>query len=260
MRLTYLFIICAIILGACSGNNNENNQQTMQTQSDTTASANTAIKDKLNKYTTVKLEADLSKLTAKEKQMIPLLIEASKVMDELFWVEAYGKKDSLINALSDKSLQQYVVINYGPWDRLANNEPFVEGVGTKPEGANFYPMDITKEEFEKASLPDKTSEYTFLRRAADGKLKTVPYHVEFKTQVEKAADLLKQCAQLAEDSGLKKYLNLRAEALLTDKYQPSDMAWMDMKNNTIDVVIGPIETYEDKLFGYKAAHEAYVLI
>lgn len=260
MRLTYLFIFCTIILGACSGNSTENNQQTMQTQSDTTASANTAIKEKLNKYTTVKLEADLSKLTAKEKQMIPLLIEASKIMDELFWYEAYGKKDSLTQALADKNLQQYVLINYGPWDRLENNEPFVEGVGTKPEGANFYPVDMTKEEFEKASLPDKISEYTFLRRGADGKLQTVPYHVEFKAQVEKAALLLKQCAQLAEDPGLKKYLNLRAEALLTDKYRPSDMAWMDMKTNTIDVVIGPIETYEDKLFGYKAAHEAYVLI
>jgi hypothetical protein len=99
-----------------------------------------------------------------------------------------------------------------------------------------------------------------LRRDKTGKLITVPYHVQFKDQITKAAGFLREASRLAEDPGLKKYLTMRAEALLTDKYQPSDMAWMDMKNNTIDVVIGPIETYEDRLYGYKAAHEAYVLI
>ncbi|MDO1446625.1 Zn-dependent hydrolase [Rhodocytophaga aerolata] len=229
----------------------------MQTTQDSTA---TDLAAKLSKYESVKLTADLAGLSAKEKQMIPLLIQAGEIMDQLFWFEAYGKGDSLLNVLPDKQAQTYVKINYGPWDRLENNEPFIAGVGPKPEGANFYPVDMTKEEFEQASLADKKSEYTFLRRDQAGKLITIPYHEQFKEQITKAADLLQQAAQLAEESGLKKYLTLRAEALLTDKYQPSDMAWMDMKNNTIDVVIGPIETYEDRLFGYKAAHEAYVLI
>ncbi len=223
-------------------------------------SATDSLQQKLGMYTSVRLTSDMKGLSEKEKQMIPLLIQASDIMDKLFWYEAYGKRDSLLNSLSSEAARQYVNINYGPWDRLDNNKPFLPGVGPKPAAANFYPADMTKAEFEHANLPDKTSQYTFLRRDAAGKLITVPYHVQFKEEVRQAADLLKQAATLAEDAGLKKYLNLRAEALLTDNYQPSDLAWMDMKNNKLDVVIGPIETYEDKLFGYKAAHEAYVLV
>lgn len=248
-------LLASSLLQSCTENNKQT--QTMQTQPDTMASDMAA---KLSKYEVLKLTADLSALSGKEKQMIPLLIEAAKMMDELFWYEAYGKGDSLLNNITDTQAKTYVQINYGPWDRLDNNEPFIPGVGPKPEAANFYPADMSKEEFEKAALPDKKSEYTFLRRDVAGKLITIPYHVQFKDQITRAAGLLKQAAQLAEDVGLQKYLNLRAEALLTDLYQPSDMAWMDMKNNTLDVVIGPIETYEDRLFGYKAAHEAYVLI
>jgi hypothetical protein len=249
-------LLAACLLLSCAENKN-NQTQLMHTPKDTVASN---LDKRLGNYVPVRLSADLSGLSDQEKRMIPLLIEASKIMDELFWYEAYGQRDSLLNALHDEKEKQFVQINYGPWDRLSNNEPFLAGVGPKPEGANFYPVDMSKEEFEQADLADKKSEYTFLRRSADGKLITVPYRVQFKEQITRAADLLKQAATLASDPGLNKYLNLRAEALLTDKYQPSDMAWMEMKNNTLDIVIGPIETYEDKLFGYKAAHEAYVLI
>jgi hypothetical protein len=244
---------------ACSGSTTNEGQATETVQTDTTAVA-TDLQQKLGMYTTFRLTADLSSLSEKERQMIPLLIEAGKIMDELFWYEAYGKGDSLLNALTDDAAKQFVKINYGPWDRLNNNEPFITGVGPKPDAANFYPHDMTKEEFEQANLKDKASQYTFLRRDAGGKLITVPYHVQFKDQVKRASDLLRQAAALADDPGLKKYLTLRADAFLNDNYQPSDLAWMDMKNNRIDVVIGPIETYEDKVFGYKAAHEAYVLI
>jgi hypothetical protein len=251
-------LVCLLAISLLQGcTENKQQAQTMQTQQDTAA---TDLAAKLSKYDSVKLTADLTSLSAKEKQMIPLLIRAARVMDELFWYEAYGNGDSLLNALTDKQAKTYVQINYGPWDRLENNEPFIAGIGPKPEGANFYPAAMTKEEFEQADLADKKSQYTLLRRDTAGKLTAIPYHVQFKDQVTKAAGLLNQAAQLAEEPGLKKYLALRAQALLTDNYQPSDMAWMDMKNNTIDVVIGPIETYEDRLFGYKAAHEAYVLI
>ncbi|MEJ8801398.1 dipeptidyl-peptidase 3 family protein [Pontibacter sp. H249] len=238
----------------CTSNTTEGETAT------TAVETNNSIKQKLDMYTTVRLTSDLSHLSENERKMIPLLIEAGNIMNELFWYEAYGKRDSLMTALNDEQVKRFVQINYGPWDRLNNNEPFVTGVGPKPDAANFYPADMTKEEFESANLKDKTSQYTFLRRDANGKLITVPYHVQFKDQVKRVSDLLKQAATLAEEPGLKKYLNLRAEAMLTDNYQPSDLAWMDMKNNKIDVVIGPIETYEDKLFGYKAAHETYVLI
>lgn len=254
----YLFLFASALAAAtfgCTGSTTEDAAATAET-----VQSGDALQQKLAMYTAVRLTADMDKLTANERQMIPLLIEASKIMDKLFWYEAYGKGDSLLVALDNEAARQYVKINYGPWDRLNNNEPFIEGVGPKPEGANFYPVDMTKEEFEQANLPDKTSLYTFLRRDASGQLITVPYHVQFKEDVKRASDLLKQAANLADDAGLKNYLSLRAQALLDDKYQPSDLAWMDMKNNKIDVVIGPIETYEDKLFGYKAAHEAYVLI
>ena len=214
----------------------------------------------LGKYVPVRLTTDLTALSDKQRQMIPILIDAAKIMDELFWYEAYGEKEEILGKIQDDKLKQFVNINYGPWDRLDGNNSFIGGINAKPAGANFYPEDMTKEEFETAALDGKKGLYTFLRRAEDGKLKVVPYHVRFAAQVKKASGLLKQAAALAEEEGLKNYLNRRAEALLNDDYQPSDLAWMDMKENQLDVVIGPIETYEDQLFGYKAAHECYVLV
>ncbi|WP_436515729.1 dipeptidyl-peptidase 3 family protein [Ekhidna sp. To15] len=220
----------------------------------------TQMQKKVAIYKNVKLTTDISQLSESEKMMIPKMIEVSKIMDELFWYEAYGKKDSLLASLTDPATKRYVQINYGPWDRLANNEPFLEGVKSKPEGANYYPTDMTKEEFEAAELEGKTSLYTFIRRDDSGNLTTIPYNEMFAEQVQRASDLLRECAELAEDEGLKSYLALRADALLNDEYQASDMAWMDMKTNGLDFVVGPIENYEDKLYNYKAAHEAYVLV
>lgn len=211
-------------------------------------------------YKTVKLTTDLSKLADHEKQMIPLMIEAAEIMDELFWYESYGKGDSLLSTVNDEKLKKYIRINYGPWDRLQEFQSFIPGIGEKPAGANFYPADITREEFDAFEDAEKQSQYTFLRRNAEGKLYTIPYHEMFEDQITRAADLIRQCAELAQDPGLKKYLSLRAEALLTDQYQESDFAWMDMKTNGLDLVIGPIENYEDKLYNYKTAHEAYVLV
>ena len=222
---------------------------------------------RMSEYTTVKLSADTSALTAKEKQMIPLLIEAAKAMDPIFWEQTYGSRDSLFASVNDEGIRRFIDINYGPYDRLNENEAFIPEVGPRPPGANLYPKDITKEEFEaalakgpKAHADSLKDLYTLVRRGPDSSLIAIPYHVAFKTQNEIAAAKLREAAKLAEDPGLKKYLELRAEAILTDDYQASDLAWMDMKNNTIDVVIGPIETYEDELYGYKAANEAYVLI
>ena len=216
----------------------------------------------LQTYTTFRLTADLASLSDKERQMIPLLIEAAHEMDSVFWVQAYGKRDSLLATIGNEALRRYVEINYGPWDRLNDNEPFIEGVGPKPAGANLYPPDITKEEFEAAAAQDEAlgSLYTMVRRDSAGNLIAIPYHEYFAEHVRRASEKLSEAAVLAEDEGLRRYLELRAAALLDDEYQESDFAWMDMKDNTIDVVIGPIETYEDQLFGYKATHEAYVLV
>ncbi len=216
--------------------------------------------ERLKIYAPVKLTADLSHLSENEKKMIVLFIEAAKQMNEVFKKQAYGNLDSLLATISDSSTRELIKINYGPWDRLNGDSSFVRYTGAKPEGANFYPVDMTKEEFEALKADDKKSLYTILRRNEKRELVTIPYHVAYKTEVEYAAFILKQAADLAEDAGLKKYLTLRAEALLTDDYTASDYAWLDMKTNGIDIVIGPIESYEDKIFGYKASNEAYVFI
>ncbi len=214
----------------------------------------------LSKYTPFKLTTDISKLSENQKKMIPLMIEAADIMDDIFWYQAYGDKQNLLASLTSEKEKKAAMINYGPWDRLGNNEPWLDGVGAKPLGANFYPQDMTKEEFDQAEIAGKDDLYSILRRDEAGKLKVIPYHVQFKDQHQKAATLLEKAADYADNDQLKHYLMLRADALRTDKYQPSDMAWLDMKTNQIDFVMGPIENYEDQLFGYKAAHEAYVLI
>ena len=216
----------------------------------------------LSKYTTVRLTSDLSSLSERERQMIPLLIDAAVVMDSLFWLQSYGQRDSLLSSISDPNLRRFAEINYGPWDRLDGNKPFIQGAGPKPDGANFYPEEMTKEEFETAAAEqtDLRSLYTMVRRDSLRSLVTIPYHEFFSGGLDRAAGKLREAAELAEDEGLRRYLELRAEALLTDDYQPSDRAWMEMKDNAIDVVIGPIETYEDQLLGLKAAYEAFVLI
>lgn len=211
-------------------------------------------------YTKVRLGTDLGTLSEKQERMIPILIEVAQIMDGIFWQQAYGDKEELLNGINDQRERDFAAINYGPWDRLNNNESFVAGVGEKPAGANFYPTDMTKEEFEAADLEDKASLYTILRRNEDGKLYTIPYHEAFAEETQRASELLKKAAELAENEQLKKYLTLKAEALLTDEYRESDLAWMDMTTNQIDIITGPTETYEDQLFGYKASHTTYVLV
>ena len=215
---------------------------------------------KVQEYAVVKLTTDIDKLTDTERQMIPLLIEAADIIDDLYWQQTLGDKKSFLDTITDTLVRQFAEINYGPWERLNGNKPFIPGIGEKPAGANFYPKEMTKEEFEKWDVKDKTNQYTLVRRNNDGSLTAIWYHDAFKEQVEKAAELLKQAAGLAEDPGLKKYLQLRAESLMKDDYFASDMAWMDMKDNTLDFVIGPIENYEDELYGYKTAYEGVVLV
>lgn len=229
------------------------------------AEAAADVERRLDQYTTVRLEADVSALTDAQRAMIPHLIEAARAMDEAFWLQAYGEPEPFLAGL-DGPLRRFAEINYGPWDRLADNEPFVPGVGPKPPGARFYPEDMTAEELEAAAAasPERAealrSHYTVVRRGEGGELLTVPYSEAYAEHYRRAADALRAAAALAEDPGLRRYLELRAEALLTDDYYQSDVAWMEMKDNTLDVVVGPIETYEDALLGAKAANEAYVLV
>lgn len=215
---------------------------------------------KLNEFAPVKLTADLSHLSSAERQILPLLFQAADIMEDLFWRQAVGNHKDFLSRISDPAAKAYAQIHYGPWDRLQGNAPFLTNVNKKPAGANFYPEDMTREEFEAWDDPDKTSLYTLIRRDEQGNLKSVWYHDAYKTELKKAAALLRKASDLSDDEGLKNYLLLRADALLTGNYQPSDLAWMDMKTSNIDFVVGPIENYEDQLFGYKAAFESFILI
>ena len=218
------------------------------------------LQKQVDEFVEVELTSDISHLSDNQKEMLSYLFEAAKLMEDIFWKEAYGDKEALLTSLDNQAAKDFVKINYGPWERLNDNKPFLEGVSEKPAGAQFYPIDMTKEEFEALEAEDKTSLYTLVERDENGKLYTVPYHKAFEEETSKAIELIKKAAELAEDDGFKKYLELRAEALASDDYFESDLAWMSMKNNKIDFIVGPIENYEDALFGYKAAHESFILI
>lgn len=212
-------------------------------------------------YAEMTLTADLSELSDEQREMIGLLIAASEIMDDLFWAQAYGDDhEAWLASIDDADTRHFAELNYGPWDRLDGDKPFIEGVGAKPPGANLYPADMSKEEFEQAYLPGKNGLYSLIRRDQEGSLTLVPYHVAYADELKAAADLLRSAAQLAESTDFASYLKLRAAALISDDYQVSDMFWMDVRDNDIDVVIGAIESYEDALFGYRAAYESYVLV
>ena len=211
-------------------------------------------------YAEVSLNVDFTHLNNPQRRMIGLLIDAAKITDDIFWKQVWGDKDELLSNIANRKEKQFAIINYGPWDRLAADQPFLEGFGPRPPGARFYPHDMTKAEFESWQQEGKDGQYSMVQRDADGGLMLVPYSKAFETEIGAIADLLIQASDLAEDKEFAAYLRLRAEALKTDNYQASDMAWMDMKNNPVELVIGPIETYQDALFGYRAAFETFVLI
>ena len=251
MRLQHFLFISVLIIGSCG----------TPTQDISVADPG-LMAGKSEMYTQVRLNADLSDLTDNEKKMIPILVAVAEIMDDIFWQQAYGDKESFLSGIEDSSVRAFADINYGPWDRLSNNEPFIDGVGAKPAGARFYPSDMTKEELNASDIPDdvKHSLYTMIKRDDAGLLYAIPYHKAFAKKTEKAAQLLEQASELADNAELKIYLTLKAEGLRTDEYRASDLAWMDMTTNRIDIITGPTETYEDQLYGAKAAHTTYILV
>ncbi|MBN3034627.1 MAG: Zn-dependent hydrolase [Bacteroidales bacterium] len=244
--------ILSVMVSGCGGRQGDSTGRQEEQLSD--------IQMKLNQYVEVTLTTDISHLSAQEKEMLPLLFKAADIMDHLFWKQDVGDKDAFLAGIKDPDVRRYALINYGPWDHLDGLKPFIDGYGEKPKGAEFYPHDMTVEEFEAFDHPDKTSLYTVIRRGDDGALQVVWYHEAYRDELQKAAGLLREAAALAGDPEFAEYLKLRAEALVTSNYQPSDLAWLDVRNNNVDLVIGPIENYTDQLFGYKAAFESFILI
>lgn len=256
MRKSFpVFILLIILFLGCSSQNEDERE---------------IMKQKIDQFSVTKINYDESLLDENQKMVVQKLHESAKVMDEIFLEQVYSQnfeiRDRLQNETDELSkLQlQYFTINFGPFDRLDNNRPFI-GDKEKPLGANFYPEDITKEEFENwiADHPDDEeafrSEFTVIRRTEDG-LIAIPYSEFYKDNLEKAASLLREAAEYADNETLKNYLLKRATAFETNDYYESDMAWMDLKNHDIEVIIGPYEVYEDELFNYKASFECFLTL
>ncbi len=246
--LIVLFFVALISSDCADKNKNKENQP------------QTKIEKQLLNYADVKLNANLDVLSANQKKMLPYLFEAAKLIDDLYWIQTYGKKEQLFETITDENTLKYVNINYGPWDRLNGNEPFVEGVGKKPDGANFYPADMSYQEFEEFGDIGKYSSYTLIRRNEIGGLQTIPYYKAYDEKLQTIADLMMKAANLTDNGDLKNYLQLRAKALITDKYFDSDLAWMKMKDNVVDFIVGPIDENDDRLFWSKASYQSMVLI
>jgi hypothetical protein len=231
----------------------------------------TAMMDqKIAKFVRTNIAYDENLLDDREKIVVNKLFQAAKLMDEIFLDQVYSANRKIKQELeqssgaADRETQAYFNIMFGPFDRLDHNKPFY-GFQAKPAGANFYPEDMTKEEFlqwltdhpqDEAAF---TSEFTVIRRK-DGGLAAIPYSEFYKDRLAPAAQLLREAAEYADNASLKRYLQTRAEAFLSNDYYESDMAWMDLKDHKIEVVIGPYEVYEDELFNYKASFECFLTV
>ena len=218
------------------------------------------------------IDYDRSLLDDNEKLVVARLIEASKFIDEIYWRQVSEDNPIYRERLArqanqsplDRDAYQYFLANKGRWDRLKDDEPFIEPYDKKPEGAAFYPPDMTKEELERyvAAHPDQKDAieglFTIVRRDGSG-LKTIPYSRAYAELLDKAAASLRDAASLTKDPSLRSYLTKLADAFFKDNYRDSDIAWMEL-TGPIEVVIGPYEVYEDNLFNYKAAFESFITV
>lgn len=218
------------------------------------------MKAKVDEFAPVELKSDLVKgLNDKEKELVKIFFQIGKITDDLFWKQTFGDKSQL-DTITDSYAKDFAMIQYGVWDRLDNNKPFISGYGEKLPVCNYYPHDITEEEFNAFDDENKDSWYTVIRRNDDGSLKSVWYHEEYAEEIGQMCALLEKAVALAENPGLKNYLEKRIEAFKTDDYLASDLAWMDMKDSKIDFVTGPIESYDDKFRETKTSYESFILL
>ena len=251
-KLTTMVIVLgcmALITTSCKEKKTENPE----------AVSTSELQQKVDEYAFFDLTTDISKLSENDKQLIPIFFEIGQIMDDLFWEQTFGDK-KVLDTIQDKWMKEFALINYGAWDRLNDDKPFIPGYGPKPATCCYYPQDLTAEEYEAFQDKNKGSHYTVLVRNEDGSLKSVWYHEYYKEKIDKVCELLDKAIEICENPSMKKYLTLRKKALQTDDYFASDMAWMDMKDTKLDFVFGPIENYDDKLNEVKTSYEAFVLV
>lgn len=231
MKKTLILAMTATMLMAVGCKSNQNGE----TKSE--------IQQKVDEYAEFELTSDLiGTLSPNEKELVKIFIEIGQVMDDIYWDQYFGYENrKALDTLSDPAVRAFANIQYGAWDRLDSEKPFVPGYGERPKGANFYPVDMTEEEYKALEDPLKESQYSVIRRDENGKLYVLPYHEAYKDELAKVDALLEKAIGLAENAGLKRYLEARREAFRTDDYFESDMVWMDMKDSKLDFVVGPIE-------------------
>ena len=218
-----------------------------------------AIQHHIDKYATVTIPApNLDGITENGREVLNLYRFASYEADNIYWKQYFGDK-SLMDRIPEDDIREYAMINYGPWNRL-DGAPFIEGYGERPAGVNFYPSDLSSDKFDAASLPDKDSPYTLIRRDEKGDLKTVWFHEEYSDEIEKIAAYLTAAAEITIKPSVRNYLLKKVEALRSDDYYESDIAWLEMEDSKMDLVIGPNETNDDQLKGIKKSFGAMVLL
>ncbi len=208
----------------------------------------------------VNLKADLTGLSNNQLQMIKYFIKASDLIDSMFFFENLENYSSVIASIKDSATLKKFKYNFGPWDRFNGNKPFIDGFGDKPQGGNFYPKDMNTMEFYEFDDSCKFNPYTLIRRNENNELYCLPYHVEFKNFIDTIVDLLNKAAELAEDPEFAEYLRQRAIAMQNDDYYQSDSIWINLRNNKLDFIIGPVYVLDDKLFNIKAEHQSFILL
>ena len=214
----------------------------------------------VERYAVVTFPApDLSGITDNGKEVLNLYRFAADVVNDIYWEQYFGDRNALLDSIKDPVQKTLAEINYGPWDRT-DGSSFVDGYEDRLPGAGFYPADMTKEEFEAWDNPDKLSPYTMIRRAEDGSLEAVWYHDAFKEGIDKISNYLTAAADITIKPSVKKYLLAKVKDLQTDKYYDSGIAWLEMDDSKMDLVIGPNENADDQLFGIKRSYEAFVLL
>ena len=214
---------------------------------------------KVDEYALVKIATpDLSGITDNGKEVLRLYRWAADEADQIYWKQMMGRSDFL-EGITDPIAREYAGINYGPWDRL-DGKAFLEGYGDRPEGAGFYPADMTQEEFAALADPAKNSPYTLIERAEDGSLRVVPFHEAYAPEIQKICSFLQSAADLTIKPSVREYLLKKMDALRSDNYYESDLAWLDMTDSKMDLIIGPNETEDDQLLGRKASYGAFVLL
>ncbi len=265
----------AILLSACG----PESADTMETPAESTSTEPrladgidpVELARRVDQFAPVELTFDASLLDERKRQIVKKLVQASDILDEIFLDQVWAGNRALRETLEAweapgaEAARDYFTIMYGPWDRLEHDQPFLD-VGPKPAGAGYYPEDATKAELE-AWLEANPNEreafgsyFTIIERVSETEFRTVPYSEAYRERAEEAARLLREAAELADNESLARYLESRADAFLSNDYFESDVAWMRLSDHLIDPTIGPYETYEDNLFGYKAAFESFITL